>query len=82
MTDLNALLAEADRAQAAFEDTLAPNGYADRWHFYKADDNRTGFEKTPGHDIVIAAHKAWLAKLHAFYLARDGAGGVLGGRGL
>ena len=29
-----------------------------------------------------AAHDAYIAALHAFYAARDGAGGFLGGRGL
>jgi hypothetical protein len=31
---------------------------------------------------VCAAHDNYITALHRFYLARDGAGGVLGSRGL
>ena len=79
MTDrsLSLLRAKADAADTAFDDACRPH-YADgRWGAYRAIECG---QNVP--EEVITASDAALAARHAFYLARDGAGGVLGSRGL
>lgn len=71
------LRAAANAAQAAFETECARH-YADGpWGFYRALER--GGDAPPE---TLAASDAYLAATHAFYLARDGAAGFLGGRGL
>ena len=77
MSDLATLKAAAGTAEQAFRDAIA-GAYADEWAFYHACEGR-GAKPTQAH---LDAHDAWICALHRFYAARDGAGGVLGGRGL
>lgn len=71
---LSELKAAADAAGKAFDDA-ARHHYADgRWGAYRAAEC--------GQDIpadVWAALEAYHAATHAYYLARDGEGGFLGG---
>lgn len=77
MNDLAALKAAADKAGQAFDDTCRPY-YADgRWGAYRAYE--------AGQDVptdVDAALDGYHAATHAFYAARDGSKGFLGGKGL
>lgn len=63
----------------------------DEYHWLRADAHVKGHigqrNEDTSRDVEMAAHvptrNAWdsyIAKLHAFYLLRDGPGGVLGGR--
>lgn len=82
---LRPLRAAAAAAEANFE-TVLRQYYprADRFTFYRASEAATAGtadkwdrEMATNPDIR-AAHDAYIAALHAFYLVRDGAAGVLG----
>jgi hypothetical protein len=73
---LAALKARVDAASDAFDAACRPH-YVNRWDYYLALERG---EKTPR--AVDAAADAYQAATHAFYAARDGAGGFLGSRGL
>lgn len=74
MADLATLRATADAAGVAFDAACKPH-YADgRWGAYRAYE--CGQPVPPA---VEAALDAYHAATHAFYAARDGAGGFLGG---
>lgn len=73
--DLSALRTAADQADTAFDAVCKPH-YADgRWGAYRAIE--CGYS-VPSE--VIAGLDAAHAARHAYYLARDGAGGFLGSR--
>ena len=77
MTNLADLKAAADKAGDAFDTACRPH-YADgRWGAYRAVE--CGQDVPPA---VWGALDAYHAATHAFYLARDGAAGFLGSRGL
>lgn len=76
MEDLAKLKSAVDVSWHEFIAALPAFGFANEWEFYKASEKGGTF---PALDALFAAH---LAHLHAFYFARDGAGGVLGSRGL
>lgn len=67
----------ASAAQAAFEAECARHYVDGQWGFYRALDR--GEDAPPE---TLAASDAYLAATHAFYLARDGAAGFLGSKGL
>lgn len=59
------------------------------WHWYRAvaavrgqnlrrNDDRSNDVMMAADEEIQAAHDEYIRVLHAFYLARDGAGGVLG----
>ncbi len=76
-SDLQSLRAAADAASDAFDRACRPY-YVNRRDYYLA------CERDPGScpASVHAACDAYLEATHAFYLARDGEKGFLGGRGL
>lgn len=77
MTDLATLRAAADAADAAFTDACRPHYCDGRWGAYRAYECGQPVPKA-----VEAALNAYHAAVHAFYRARDGEAGFLGGRGL
>lgn len=77
MTDLSALRADADAADAAFDAACRPHYCDGRWGAYRAIERG---EPVPTE--VTAALDAAHGARHAYYLARDGAAGFLGGRGI
>ena len=94
MADLAKLRIAFEFANAEFERMLHDRfPGADRWTWYRAfaaikgencrrnDDTSRDAELAADRDIA-AAHDEYIRLLHVFYRARDGAGGVLGGRGL
>jgi hypothetical protein len=93
-SNLAQLRASHESAYAAFNAAIAAAfpGY-DEWHYFRACSAIAGENcrrnDDTSHDAELAAHPgidaAWSDyrdKLHAYYRARDGEGGVLGGRGL
>ena len=75
--NLKELLAEADRLHGLFNDACVKAGFADYWEAYKSEND--------GNPWPEEVKKAWEAQrdaLHAYYGARDGDKGFLGGRGL
>ena len=74
---LKELRERADDAETAFDVACKPHYCDGRWGAYRAIECG---QPVPA-DVVAAMEKAHKA-LHAFYLARDGAGGFLGSRGL
>lgn len=77
MTDLNTLRAASETAHERFVSECRVHGFADEWAAYRAESG-----ETPWPAPLAASHKAYIAAIHAFYEARDGKGGFLGGRGL
>ena len=75
MTNVFTLKRIADEKQAAFVVACKAHGFADEWAFYKAEQ---AGERIPLE--VLCANDEHTKALHAFYVARDGEGGVLGGR--
>lgn len=73
---LATLRAASDTAWQGFLTACREHGFADEWQAYRAD------LVAPWPAPLTAAHDAAMRDLHAFYLARDGAQGVLGSRGL
>lgn len=72
-----ALLKErADAASAAFDAACRPH-FVNRWDYYRAVECGQHVPQSV-HDAADAS----LAAIHAFYRARDGEGGFLGGRRL
>lgn len=67
----------ADDAEAAFHKACRAAGYVDHWSAYRGEDKGDTWPSE-----LLAAHECYMARVHAFYLARDGAAGVLGSRGL
>lgn len=89
---LQTLHQSADQAEGAFEAECSKLG-TDRWTWYRAcaaidgenihrNDDTSRDAELAGSDVLRAARDTWMAKLHVFYLARDGEHGFLGGRGL
>lgn len=77
MKTLPDLKAAADMAADAFNTACRPH-YADGiWGAYRAFDRGDDVPAT-----VRSASDAYIAAAHAFYLARDGAHGFLGSRGV
>lgn len=82
---LATLCATAAAAEAAFE-TVLRDYYprADRWTFYRAAEALSdGTADTwdwemASNPAIVAAHAEYVRAIHAFYVARDGAAGVLG----
>ncbi|KQO69519.1 hypothetical protein ASF22_02610 [Methylobacterium sp. Leaf87] len=79
-------------AEAQFHAAIATAfpGY-DEWHYFRAcshvagdncrrNDDTSRDAELAAHPIIESAWQDFIAKLHAFYRARDGEGGVLGGR--
>lgn len=77
MSNLQALRAESDRTQAAFDAACKPHYVDGRWGAYRAIE--CGHRVPAG---VMAALDTAHAATQQFYLARDGEQGFLGGRGL
>lgn len=77
MTDLAALKRAADEASDALDAACRPYYCDGRWGFYRAEECGQPVPKA-----VTEAGDRYLAALHAFYLARDGESGFLGGRGV
>lgn len=73
---------EAERAEKAFDAAVKfHRPSADRWEWYRAHQNPETFSREFGQaPEIIAAHDAYIRALHAFYFARDGANGFLGGK--
>lgn len=74
---LQCLKERADKAGAAFDAACRPHFADGRWGAYRAIE--CGREVPRAVDDALNAYHA---AVHAFYLARDGAGGFLGSRGL
>jgi len=79
----------ATRAERHFETVLREKyPRADRFAWFRAcESKREGIADTFDRDMAndLQIKQAWdvyVGALHAFYRARDGEGGVLGGRGL
>lgn len=90
---LAAMRQDFEAAHTAFKTLLAERYGVDDFTWYRADAAINGQNCRRNEDTsrdaelaadkdVYAAHEEYLRLLHAFYLARDGEGGVLGGRGL
>lgn len=75
MTDLKSLKAKADAASDSFDAACRPHFCDGRWGAYRAIECD---QKVPA--SVTAALDGYHAALHAYYLARDGENGFLGGR--
>ena len=92
MTNLSTLRDAATQAQATFAELVATKfPGADCWTWYRAmsaaagEDVRRNDDTSRDQDLandseIKAAHDNYIKLLHIFYVARDGAGGVLGGR--
>lgn len=76
MADLSALRAAVDVASNAFDAACRPH-FANRWAYYHAVECGRPVPRS-----VHDACDAYLAATHAYYRARDGERGFLGGRGL
>lgn len=76
MADLATLKAAADQAGAAFDLACRPHFCGGRWGAYLAAE-----KGTPLPPEVESAMDSYIAATHAFYLARDGHCGLLGGTG-
>ena len=74
---LAALRDHADAEWNRFITVCHSHGFADEWAAYRAEKAGAAW-----HDAMNAAHRDAMRALHAFYGARDGERGVLGGRGL
>lgn len=74
---LSTLKDRADSAGLAFDAACKPHYCDGRWGAYRAVECGQDVPAT-----VWAALDAYHAATHAFYLARDGASGFLGSRGL
>ena len=72
---LNTLLDEAALRFDAFQAAVRDAGYVDEWDAYRREIG------TPWPQACTDAHAAWMNALHAYYLARDGSNGFLGGKG-
>ena len=70
------LRATADATWQSFLVTCREHGFADEWQAYHAE------QRAPWAPALAESHDTAMRDLHAFYLARDGAQGVLGSRGL
>lgn len=86
---INDLREVATNAERIFETVLREKyPRADKFTWYRAcEAERLGradeFDRKMATNVQIcAAHDAYIDALHAFYRARDGEHGVLGGRGL
>lgn len=73
MTTLSDLKSAADRAESDFDAACRPFYCDGRWGAYRA------CEYGPIPRAVESAMAHYIAATHAFYLARDGANGFLGG---
>lgn len=73
---LAALKARVDAASDAFDAACRPH-FVNRWDYYRAVECGQHVPQSV-HDAADAS----LAAIHAFYRARDGEAGFLGGRGL
>lgn len=75
--ELQALRKAGGDAQAAFADACPAHGFFDNWAYWRHVE--AGGARVPALDALdAAATKA----VHAFYSARDGDRGFLGGKGL
>lgn len=73
--NLPALKQQADDMGQAFDDACRPHFADGRWGAYRAIECGQPVPKS-----VSASLDAYTDATHAYYLARDGAGGFLGGR--
>lgn len=69
-TVLHELLDAASRAETDFHFGVSFAGYDDQWDAYRDEKNWP--------QKLQASHAEYIKNLHAFYMARDGSGGVLG----
>ena len=76
MPTLATLRARLDAASSAFDAACRPH-FVNRWDYYRAVECGQSAPQS-----VHDAADAYLAATHAFYRARDGENGFLGGRGL
>ncbi len=87
--ELNALREKARLLELVFDDECAKVN-CDKWTWYRACAAATGHVGQKNNDtsrdielseneIIKSAHYSYIKALHAFYKARDGEGGVLGG---
>lgn len=67
----------ANIAEGAFIDACQRHGFRDQWDAYKSEQKGIAWPSS-----LADAHSTWMHHLHAFYTARDGAGGFLGSKGL
>lgn len=92
MNNLKQLRSDFEDARKAFQ-TLLTSRYpgADEWTWHRACDHIAGKDRRLNNDtsrdaalaadmLVRAAWDGYIRRLHMFYTARDGAGGILGGR--
>lgn len=90
MNNLKQLRSDFEDARKAFQALLASHyPGADEWTWHRACDTVEGRGTRPNDDTsrdaalaadtsVRAAWDGYIRRLHVFYAARDGAGGVLG----
>ena len=76
MSDLKTLRALAHDADAAFQRACINWGFADQWDAYRQHD-----AGRPWSTHLEAAWRNMSEAFGAYYLARDGAKGFLGGKG-
>lgn len=89
---LTQLRAEADTAREAMQALIARKfPGCNEWNWYRAlsavegknhrrNDDTTNDAALAADAEIRTAHDEYIRLLHIFYTARDGAGGVLGGR--
>ena len=77
MSDILALSEAVDRAGREFDEACKPHYCNGRWGAYQAFETGQDVPKD-----VEAALDAYHKAAQAFYVARDGGKGFLGGRGL
>ncbi len=92
MGSLTEMRATADTARQAMQALIARKfPGCNEWHWYRAlsavegedcrrNDDTTNDAALAADSEIRAAHDEYIRVLHVFYRARDGAGGVLGGR--
>ena len=92
MTDLGELLKESVRKRFEFKAAvraIAP--HLDEFDWYRAltardggigrhNDDKSYDDALTSSEEIRVAHDAYIKALHTFYRARDGEGGILGGR--
>lgn len=62
-----------DMLKDAFVDACVVNGYTDEWDAYRAESNGATWPAS-----LVAAHRAYISKLHEKYELQHGPNGVLG----
>lgn len=71
---LHELKAGAEDARKGFLRDCAQEGFETEWEAYCSEHSWS--------ERLLASHRTWISRLHAYYTARDGASGFLGGKGL